>query len=131
MSEKEVADLFISATARIEFYWNFFVVIVTAIVGWLISQKGPVSRPLSALLTVAYVIAAGMNLLGLFSTYTLAEAVRLDLLAMTKNTTLQHTRSILDTYSYTSQKYIAIGIHFVMAVFVLGVINANGKKKTR
>ena len=38
MTAKEVADLLINASERVDFYWNFLVVILVALVGWLIAQ---------------------------------------------------------------------------------------------
>jgi len=35
MTTKEVADLLVAGSGRIDFYWNFFVVIAIALVGWL------------------------------------------------------------------------------------------------
>lgn len=37
METKDVADLFITATDKIEFYWNFYVVMLLALTGWLVS----------------------------------------------------------------------------------------------
>lgn len=50
---------------------------------------------MEVLVSVAYMIAAAMNLLGLYSSYTFAEALRTDLLRMTPATPLTETRSIL------------------------------------
>ena len=39
MTIKEVADLLFAARERIDFYWNFYVVVVIAVIGWIVSLK--------------------------------------------------------------------------------------------
>ena len=39
METKEIADLFVTATGKIEFYWNFYTVTLLALIGWLVSTN--------------------------------------------------------------------------------------------
>jgi hypothetical protein len=48
MSVKEVADLLFAARGRIDFYWNFYVVAVIAVIGWLLSLKKKLTRTIGA-----------------------------------------------------------------------------------
>lgn len=82
MNEKDVADLFINATEKIGFYWNFYVVMLTALIGWLVSTKTALSTSLKSLITVGYLVFVAMNIVGLYGSYTFAEALRNDLLTM-------------------------------------------------
>jgi hypothetical protein len=82
MTIKDVADLLFAARERIDFYWNFYVVVVIAVIGWFVSLKKTLTRPMKLLVSVVYLIAAATNLLGLYSSYTLAEALRADLVRM-------------------------------------------------
>ncbi len=66
MSIKEAIDLLFAARERIDFYWNFYVVVVIAVVGWLVTRKEPLTLLTKILVTVAYLIAATANLVGLY-----------------------------------------------------------------
>lgn len=45
MSIKDVADLLFAARERIDFYWTFYILIATAVIGWLLSLKKPLLYP--------------------------------------------------------------------------------------
>ena len=124
MDTKDIADLFLAATGKIEFYWNFYTVTLIALIGWLVSRKQPFQPKLKLLITVGYQAFVLMNVLGLLGSYTFAEALRLDLLAAPQAVpdSLVHARDVLNKHSYDDQKILAMVIHAVLAVFVLGVI---------
>lgn len=44
MSINYAIDLLFAARERIDFYWNFYVVVVIAIVGWIVTRKEPLTR---------------------------------------------------------------------------------------
>ena len=39
MSIKDAIDLLFAARERIDFYWNFYVVVVIAVVGWIVTRN--------------------------------------------------------------------------------------------
>ena len=119
---KDVAELLFAARERIDFYWNFYVVVVIAVIGWLVSLKKRLTVSMKVLVSVAYLIAATMNLLGLYSSYTFAEALRTDLLRMTATTPLTETRLLLEQYSYLQQRLAALGIHLAVGATILFVV---------
>ena len=120
---KEVADLLFAARARIDFYWNFYVVVVIAVIGWLVSLKKTLTLSMKALVTVAYLIAAVMNFLGLYGSYAFAEALRTDLLGMVATApSLTSTRLLLEQHSYLTQRLTAFWIHLVVGATILVVI---------
>lgn len=119
---KDVADLLFAARERIDFYWNFYVVVVVAVIGWLVSLKRPLTVSMKVLVSVAYLIAAAMNFAGLYSSYTFAEALRTDLLRMTATSPLTDTRLLLEQFSYLSQRAAAFWIHLVVGVAILLVV---------
>jgi hypothetical protein len=120
MTVKDVADLLFAARERrVDFYWTFHVVVVTAVIGWLVSRKSPLAPPMKALVSVAYAIAAATNFLGLYSSYTFAEALRTDLLRMTAATPLTDTRLVLAEFSYLPQRLAALGIHLALGSAIL------------
>src|SRR5688572_18638788 len=57
MSIKDAIDLLFAARERIDFYWNFYVVVVIAVVGWIVTRKEPLTRSTRILVTAAYLIA--------------------------------------------------------------------------
>lgn len=124
MNAKDIADLFITATGKVEFYWNFYTGTVLVLMGWLISTDVPLTDPIRALVTVGYLVFVMMNLMGLWGSYTFAEALRQDLLQAPglDATALARTRAVLAARSFESQKRLAIFIHAVMAAFVLSVV---------
>ena len=119
---KEVADLLFAARERIDFYWNFYVVVVVAVIGWLVSLKKTLTPSMKVLVTLVYLIAAGTNLMGLYSSYTFAEALRIDLLRMAADTPLTGTRVILEQHSYLPQRLAAFWIHLVVGATILLVV---------
>jgi nitrate reductase gamma subunit len=74
------------------------------------------------LVTAVYLIAASMNFAGLYGSYTLAEALREDLLTFEGVRDLVNTREFLDGYSYASQRAMALIVHLVVAAVVLFVV---------
>jgi hypothetical protein len=119
MTIKDVADLLFAARERIDSYWNFYVVVVIAVIGWLVSRKKSLTPSMKVLVSVAYLIAAAMNLLGLYGSYTFAEALRTDLLRMAATTPLTDTRLLLEQHSYLAQRLTAIWIHLAVGATIL------------
>jgi fucose 4-O-acetylase-like acetyltransferase len=122
MDLKDVVGLFVTATAKIEFYWNFYVVMLIALIGWLVSVKKPLSTSLKSLITVGYVVFIAMNVLGLYGSYTFAEALRTDLLSMEGAKALPHTHKVLQTHSYVGQRTGMFWIHAIVGVAILLVV---------
>jgi hypothetical protein len=124
MEIRDIADLFIEATGKIEFYWNFYTVTVLALIGWLVSTDKVLRPGLKSLITVGYLVFALMNVLGLWGSYTFAEALRQDLLiaAEAAPDTLENARAVLSQNSYDNQKILALFIHAVLGAFVLSVV---------
>lgn len=125
MELKDVAQLFITSTARVEFYWNFYVVMLLAMVGWMISTRKPITTHLKLLITAGYIIFVFMNLTGLWGAYAFAESLRLDLLSMAAKLSpddLKNARVILSEHSFLQQRMFALGIHLILAVGVLSSV---------
>src|SRR5438034_9878262 len=68
---KDVAQLFITATARVEFYWNFYVVMLLGLIGWMFSTKKPITAHLKLLITAGYIVFVCMYLLVLWASSSL------------------------------------------------------------
>lgn len=122
MTLKDVADLLFAARGRIDFYWNFYVIVVVAVIGWLVSIKKTLAVPVKLLVSVAFAIAATMNLMGLYGSYTFAEALRTDLLRISATSPLTDTRLILERFSYLPQRTAAFGIHLVLGATILWAV---------
>lgn len=122
MSVNDLADLLIAARGRVDFYWNFYAVMVIAIIGWLMSPKRHLTVPMKVAVTVVYIVAGAMNLLGLLSSYALAEALRTDLLRAAVGTPLEDTRTLLAHHSYPLHRAAAFSIHVVIGAAILFAI---------
>jgi len=124
MESKDIADLFLTATGKIEFYWNFYTVTLLALVGWLVSTDLVLDTQMKTLITAGYLAFVVMNLIGLWGSYTFAEALRQDLLIAAKAdaNTLTNAREVLSRRSLTSQKTMAVVIHTLIGtIFLYGV----------
>lgn len=122
MTIRDVADLLFAARERIDFYWNFYVLVVIAVIGWLVSLKKPLTPSMKVLVSLVYGIAAVMNFLALYSAYTFAEALRLDLLPMLAATALADTRFMLEHHAYLPQRLAAFWIHLAVGATILLVV---------
>lgn len=127
MSIKEAIDLLFAARERIDFYWNFYVVVVVVVVGWIVTRKEPMTRSTRILVTVAYLIAAATNLAGLYGSYAFAEALRSDILRMTAVSPLTDTRILLNQHSYGSQRISAFAVHLGVGATILLVVWLGGR----
>jgi hypothetical protein len=122
---RDIADLLFAARERIDFYWNFYVIVVIAIIGWLVARKKksrPMTFPVKILVTVGFVIAATMNFVGLYGAYTLAEALRTDLLRLAATTALTDTRLVLEQHSYLAHRAAALWAHLSVGAVILFAI---------
>lgn len=122
MTIYEVADLLLKARGRIDVYWNVYIAIVVATIGWLLAHRHALARPTQVLVTVVYAIAAGMNLMGLYTAYTFAGALRDDLLRLAAGAPLPATLALLERYSYVAHRHAAIWIHLVVGGTVLAAV---------
>jgi hypothetical protein len=122
MTVNDVAELLFAARERIDFYWNFHAVVVIAVLGWLVSLERTLGTSRKALVSVVYLIAVAMNLAGLHSAYTLAEALRTDLLRVAADSPLTDTRLLLEQHSYLAHRLAAYWIHLAVGASVLGVV---------
>lgn len=121
MDTKDIAELFVTATGKIEFYWNFYTVTVLALIGWLVSTKKALGPRVKVLITVGYLAFVFMNIIGLYGSYTFTEALREDLLISVKSTpdVLKNTQEVLSHRSFEKQKQMVLVIHLLVGAFVL------------
>lgn len=121
MDTKDIAELFVTATGKIEFYWNFYTVTVLALIGWLVSTEKALAPRVKVLITVGYLAFVFMNVVGLYGSYTFAEALREDLLLSVKATpdVLKNAQEVLSHRSFKGQKQLVLAIHVLVGAFVL------------
>jgi hypothetical protein len=119
---RDIADLLFAARERIDFYWNFYMIVVIAVIGWLVAKKKksrPMTIPVKVLVTVGFLIATAMNFIGLYGSYTLAEALRVDLLRLAGTTPLTETRVVLEQHSYFVHRAAALWVHIGVGAAIL------------
>lgn len=117
----DVANLFISATEKIEFYWNFYVGTILVLLGWLISRSKPLSKSIKLIVTFGYLCFVTLNILALTASYSFAEALRKDLLAVCLEC-LPNTRAILTEHTFEFQQKAVYWIHGLFGLGVIGTI---------
>lgn len=121
MTTKDIADLFVAAVGKIEFYWNFYTVTVLALIGWLASSDATLTLPLKLLITVGYAVFVLMNIIGLQGSYLFAEALQKDLLdaIQADPDMLNSTQAALSKKSFKGQRKSVPVIHAVLGVVIL------------
>lgn len=124
MKVKEVADLFSTATNKLDFYWNFYVVFLVALIGWFVAQSNEdaMSWLIKLAITIGYLAFSLVNALSLYGSYTFAEALRRDLVAMPGTGELKHTLEVMQAFSYIPRRRLALFIHLVVDLAILAVI---------
>jgi len=124
MEVKDCAQLFLAAIARVDFYWNFYVVMLLAFNGWMFSTRIPFTTRLKILITVGYLVFVCMNLIGLWGSYTIAEALRIDILALAelRPGELHASRACLAKHSFVMQKHMALVVHALFGSIVLVLV---------
>ena len=124
METKDIADLFIVATGKIEFYWNFYTVTLLALIGWFVSSKKVFGSRLQLLITIGYLAFVSMNIIGLLGSYTFAEALRLDLLKATEmdNVNIENIRAVISERSFEPHKKAVFVVHGALGIFVLSFL---------
>jgi len=122
MNGKDIADLFIEAVGKIEFYWNFYTVTLLALIGWLAGGQRSLGRRLRWFVTVGFAAFATMNMLGLWGSYEFAEALRNDLLRSPETIGLPNARKLLATRNFLDQRAFGMAIHVVIDGFAVLVI---------
>lgn len=119
MTANEIADLFIVALGKIEFFWNFYVATILIFLGWFISTRHRISKQAKTFLISGYLLFAAMNVFGLWSSYELAEALRLDLLAHEGFSVAAMPNSheaLASRVPFENMKWVTIAIHVIMLV---------------
>lgn len=56
---KDTIDLYISAIDKVEFYWNFYNVVIISIIGWLLTHRQAMPRRFKAVLSVGFLFFYG------------------------------------------------------------------------
>lgn len=121
MTEKDLADLFLKGIDKLEFYWNFYVVFVIAIVGFYAKAEKPFSLKLRSILLCGYVFFAFMNVMALHSSYSFVQALQQDLMAKAAcsdqlQALMPETLRVLKEQDYAFSRRFMYGIHTFMAI---------------
>jgi hypothetical protein len=122
MPISDLLDLFRSAADLVNFYWNFYVIGIVAVLGWLFSLKRALTRRQKIILTTVYVGFIALNLLALVNSYRFMEAARLDALGKISVRTLPNLRQMLVSTSFAEQQWMGWIVHGVVDAAVIAAI---------
>lgn len=124
MDVKDIIDIFFKAKDNMQFFWNFYVIGLVAIIGWFFTLKKHLSKVLKIFLSILFVIFMGMNISGLMRSYELIVASKTDLLALVQCADCVERGTIMSILSFYSDgyKYIVWGIHGVIDLGMFFVI---------
>ena len=117
MNEKDIIDILFKSKDQIHFFWNFYVIGVIALTGWLISLDSQPSKHLKILFSVSFLIFMALNISGLLNSYGLFEAARADLINL-KNSAYSSI-SYWEGVDFSNYKTVVFGVHFIVDVGVL------------
>ncbi len=121
MKLAEIADLFVTAVDTTNFFWNFYVVGIVAIVGWLFSLSRSLDVQLKIVVSVGFLLFIGMNLQALTSTYLFLSAIVEEMQAVITKDTFRTDGlgMLIDQLSYDGRIWLTWGIHAVMDTAIL------------
>ena len=122
MPISDLLDLFQAAVDLVNFYWNFYVIGIVAVLGWLFSLKRNLTPRQRIILTGVYVGFIVLNLLALMNSYRFMEAARLDALGEIPAGTLPHLSRMLTSISFANQQWMGWIIHIVVDSMVIAAI---------
>ncbi len=130
MELKERIDLCLRLQDRIYFFWNWYIVGLIAIVGWILTTDNVCSPHFKVILSFAFLTFIGMNISGLLRAYKLFGAARRDLLRQYNLTRLQEfsANSICSVIEKQTYNYSLLTLVYAIGVVaVLLIIWGKGK----
>ena len=116
MEIKDIINIVMKLSDSVNFYWNFYVVGVIAIIGWLISLKEHIKWQIKLLVSIGFLFFIILNIHGLLGSYTLLEA-SINELQESVNPSTFKTDKIFHTIKNISFSYYpqaVLGIHVVI-----------------
>ncbi|MCW8877988.1 MAG: hypothetical protein OQK51_13130 [Kangiellaceae bacterium] len=125
MTIKELIEIIEKLETRNNSYWNFYTVVIVAVCGWVLAQKG---QALSANIVLALMIGNGlfyfMNLSIIFGTTKRIVAFESELILKAKNDPSmgEELRSNLSKPYLELRLPFTVGTHLVMDIAVLAFI---------
>jgi hypothetical protein len=122
MEPGDLLDRFQAAADLVNFYWNFYVIGIVAVLGWIFSLKRDLARRQRIVLTAVYVGFVVLNLLALVNSYRFLEAARLDALVTIPAGALPHLSRMLDSISFAKQQWIGLIAHIAVDATVIAAI---------
>lgn len=124
MNEKDIVDIFLKLLDSTGFYWNFYVVGVAAIIGWILTANRHPSWHVKALVSTGFVFFVLMNLSALFGRYSFLNLFATELKQLTDPCVFKTTELCerIDAISFKHSKWVALGIHLVVDSALITII---------
>lgn len=122
MEPGDLLNLFQAAVDLVNFYWNFYVIGIVAVLGWIFSLKRDLVRRQRIILTAVYVGFVVLNLLALVNSYRFLEAARLDALITIPPGALPNLSYMLNSISFADQRWAGWIVHVAVDVTVITAI---------
>ena len=122
MDIKDYFDLYFAFESNIEFHWNFYLILIFASIGWLLSLKQHPSRNLKVLATVGFLVISGYDIFLLLSNYTFLEAIQSEMKTLVNNPSFSAEalkERVLWLPSFSFYLINVLGIHFLGGSIIL------------
>ncbi len=123
MSPKDLVDVFLSIRGSIYTYWNFYIIVVVAVFGWLASISRSLSLTLKVGLTVGLILFSAICVSSLVWNYSLLEAVRTDLCNHKDfDSAAPRLSFVVGRMSYGPHKILVWSVQGVVGALVLALL---------
>lgn len=82
ISLTDLSELILKLADQINFYWNFYVVVNIAILGWILSLNNNPAWPLKTVASAAFLVFLALNITALLRSYIFLQAASLEFKAI-------------------------------------------------
>lgn len=117
MVAKDYADLFFSIRQNVYFYWNFFIIVSIAAIGWITSWQIPPILITKLSLSLGILTITIICLMSQLLNYSLVEAARKDWVEIGKiEENDGHLIKKIRSLSYVRHKVLIWGVHLLLGL---------------
>ena len=121
MAEDQAIRVFFEARQDIQFFFNFYVVVLVVVIGWLITHRD-LAWYFRIFLFVGLGVFIGMNLVGLCNSYEILEAAQKDLKGTSPADNPNIVKALQD---FTIRRPVVYTMHGIIDLLAIALIFRN------
>jgi hypothetical protein len=132
MDVKEMVDLFLQLNDKAVVLWNFYLVVLIAVAGWLVSSKSDLSVQLKILVTLGLLLFGVMSIRSLGNYLGFLEAIQQELLARLDPGEFPHLYGRFGGLSFSQSFWIGVVVHVCLdAVLLVAIWSPRARRALR